>query len=46
MSLLGNILWLIFGGLLTGLAYIFAGLLLCIWTAWPASTQPFIYFQF
>ncbi len=30
MSLLGNIIWLIFGGLLTGLAYILGGLLLCI----------------
>ncbi len=30
MSLLGNILWLIFGGLLAGLGYIIGGLLLCI----------------
>ncbi|TVP64107.1 MAG: YccF domain-containing protein [Leptolyngbya sp. LCM1.Bin17] len=30
MSLLGNIIWLIFGGLLTGLGYIIGGLLLCI----------------
>ena len=30
MSLLGNILWLIFGGLLAGLGYILGGLLLCI----------------
>ncbi len=30
MSLLGNILWLIFGGLLTGLGYILGGLLLCL----------------
>ncbi|NCJ05314.1 YccF domain-containing protein [Synechococcales cyanobacterium C] len=30
MSLLGNIIWLIFGGLLTGLGYILGGLLLCL----------------
>lgn len=30
MSLLGNILWLIFGGLLAGLGYILGGLLLCV----------------
>ena len=30
MSLLGNILWLIFGGLLAGLGYILGGLLLCL----------------
>jgi len=30
MSLLGNILWLIFGGLLTGLGYILGGALLCL----------------
>ena len=30
MSLLGNILWLIFGGLLSGLGYIIGGLLLCL----------------
>jgi len=30
MSLLGNILWLIFGGLLTGLGYILGGVLLCL----------------
>ena len=30
MSLLGNILWLIFGGLLTGLGYILGGALLCV----------------
>jgi len=30
MSLLGNIIWLIFGGLLTGLGYILGGLALCI----------------
>lgn len=30
MSLLGNILWLIFGGLIAGLGYIIGGLLLCI----------------
>ncbi len=30
MSLLGNILWLIFGGLLAGLGYIIGGLLLCL----------------
>ena len=29
MSLLGNILWLIFGGLLSGLGYIVGGVLLC-----------------
>ncbi len=30
MSLLGNILWLIFGGLFAGLGYIFGGLVLCL----------------
>jgi uncharacterized membrane protein YccF (DUF307 family) len=30
MSLLGNIIWLIFGGFLTGLGYILGGLLLCL----------------
>ncbi len=30
MSLLGNIIWLIFGGLLSGLFYIFGGFLLCL----------------
>ena len=30
MSLLGNLLWLIFGGLLSGLGYIVSGLLLCL----------------
>lgn len=30
MSLLGNIIWLIFGGFLTGLGYIFGGLVLCL----------------
>ena len=30
MSLLGNILWLIFGGLFTGLGYIIGGLLMCL----------------
>ena len=30
MSLLGNILWLIFGGLLSGLGWIVAGLLWCV----------------
>jgi uncharacterized membrane protein YccF (DUF307 family) len=30
VSLLGNIIWLIFGGLLTGLGYILGGLALCL----------------
>lgn len=30
MSLLGNIIWLIFGGLLTGLGYILGGLVMCL----------------
>ncbi|MGK7872125.1 MAG: YccF domain-containing protein [Xenococcaceae cyanobacterium] len=30
MSLLGNIIWLIFGGFLTGLGYIIGGLLICL----------------
>jgi len=30
MSLIGNILWLIFGGFLSGLGYILSGLLLCL----------------
>jgi uncharacterized membrane protein YccF (DUF307 family) len=30
MSLLGNIIWLIFGGFITGMGYILGGLLVCI----------------
>jgi len=30
MSVLGNIIWLIFGGFLAGLGYILGGLLLCL----------------
>lgn len=30
MSLLGNIIWLIFGGLISGIGYIFGGLVLCL----------------
>jgi uncharacterized membrane protein YccF (DUF307 family) len=30
MSLVGNILWLIFGGLIAGLGYIVGGLLMCL----------------
>jgi uncharacterized membrane protein YccF (DUF307 family) len=30
MSLLGNVLWLIFGGLIAGLGYIIGGLVLCL----------------
>ncbi len=30
MSFIGNVIWLIFGGLLTGLGYIIGGLLLCL----------------
>jgi uncharacterized membrane protein YccF (DUF307 family) len=30
MSLLGNILWLIFGGFISGLGYILGGLVLCL----------------
>lgn len=30
MSLLGNIIWLIFGGFIAGVGYILGGLLLCI----------------
>jgi len=30
MSLLGNIIWLIFGGLITGIGYMLGGLLLCV----------------
>jgi len=30
MSLLGNILWLVFGGLVAGLGYILGGLLMCL----------------
>src|ERR1700753_2023446 len=30
LNLLGNILWLIFGGFLSGLAYIFGGLMSCL----------------
>ncbi|MBX3001112.1 MAG: YccF domain-containing protein [Caldilineaceae bacterium] len=30
MSLIGNLIWLIFGGLIVGLGYIVGGLLLCL----------------
>ena len=30
MSLLGNLIWLIFGGLITGLGYILGGIALCL----------------
>ena len=30
MSLLGNILWFIFGGLFSGLSWLFSGIILCI----------------
>lgn len=30
MSLIGNIIWLIFGGFLSGLGYIIGGLILCV----------------
>jgi uncharacterized membrane protein YccF (DUF307 family) len=30
MSLIGNIIWLIFGGLITGLGYILGGLVICL----------------
>ncbi len=30
MSLLGNIIWLIFGGFLAGIGYILGGLLVCV----------------
>ncbi|CAN5457610.1 YccF domain-containing protein [soil metagenome] len=30
MSLLGNLLWLIFGGLVVGLGYIIGGLIICL----------------
>lgn len=30
MTLLGNLIWLVFGGLLAGLGYILGGLLLCL----------------
>lgn len=30
MSLLGNVIWLIFGGFITGIEYIVGGLLLCL----------------
>lgn len=30
MSLIGNLIWLIFGGLIAGLFYILGGLLLCV----------------
>lgn len=30
MSVIGNIIWLIFGGLIAGLGYILGGLLLCL----------------
>ena len=30
MSLLGNVIWLIFGGFLTGMGYVLGGLLVCL----------------
>ncbi|MEL7305528.1 MAG: YccF domain-containing protein [Myxococcota bacterium] len=30
MSLIGNLIWLVFGGLLSGLLYLFSGLLICL----------------
>ena len=30
MSVLGNIIWLVFGGFVTGLGYILGGLVLCL----------------
>jgi len=30
MSILGNIIWLIFGGLIAGLGYIIGGIILCV----------------
>jgi uncharacterized membrane protein YccF (DUF307 family) len=30
MSFLGNVIWLVFGGFLTGLGYIIGGLLICL----------------
>jgi uncharacterized membrane protein YccF (DUF307 family) len=30
MSLVGNLIWLVFGGLLAGLGYILGGLSLCL----------------
>ena len=30
MSFLGNIIWMIFGGFLSGIGYIFGGLLICL----------------
>lgn len=30
MTLLGNLIWLVFGGLLSGLAYMFVGVVLCL----------------
>ncbi|MEM7049814.1 MAG: YccF domain-containing protein [Acidobacteriota bacterium] len=30
MQFLGNVLWLIFGGLIAGLGYVFGGLVLCL----------------
>jgi uncharacterized membrane protein YccF (DUF307 family) len=30
MSLIGNVIWLIFGGLIAGLGYIIGGILLCL----------------
>lgn len=30
MSFLGNVIWLVFGGLITGIGYIIGGILLCV----------------
>lgn len=39
MSLLGNIIWLIFGGFLTGLGYILGGLVLCLTIIFRSNTS-------
>ena len=42
MQLIGNILWFIFGGLLSGLAWMLAGILWCVTVIGiPIGTQCF-----
>ena len=46
MSLLGNILWFIFGGLFSGLSWILSGIIWCIWIIFfgiPMAIENFVF---
>ncbi len=45
MSLIGNIIWLIFGGLLTSLGYILGGIGLCLRLARTSEGLYLSHFQ-